>query len=517
MESASLQPPTHPRFGEIPLPNHPRGGGGGGFHRRAHSETFISLHDGLLLDSDPDFEIPDIDLSSFSDDTVSADSGAPLAARPDPPAATEARQRQVPGVHFRSLSVDTSFFEGMSFQEPASGGIGAPGSEKRGHHRRSGSMDGATSAFQGESAPPFSDFAKKAMPSDKLAELALIDPKRAKRPGNSVLQVSCWILANRRSAARSKERKIHYTTELEQKIQALQIDATTLSAQLTHFQMQQPPPRNISTANSLDIRIFHTSKLPIEDRMLKRKRGEQMLRHLHMDAHFKCMMLSNSDALPFMTNYPFSWIVEAVCGHILHSLESIPLEVDLASSFCFSTNPLYFCLEASNMFFLNLESSDLSSVNAGNSALTSSVQCSFLHACGNFGLPSTLVVLHGVTYHCFILDYRDSTSLTAENRELKLRLQAMEQQSKLREALNEALREEVQRLKNQIGEVPNANGNHFRTNSLRSMANYPAHREELPRQNTHLSQHIYSSQAAQVPSNGQQLSDQSLIDLVDLM
>ncbi|XP_042385231.1 transcription factor VIP1-like [Zingiber officinale] len=337
MESASLQPPTHPRFGEIPLPNHPRGGGGGGFHRRAHSETFISLHDGLLLDSDPDFEIPDIDLSSFSDDTVSADSGAPLAARPDPPAATEARQRQVPGVHFRSLSVDTSFFEGMSFQEPASGGIGAPGSEKRGHHRRSGSMDGATSAFQGESAPPFSDFAKKAMPSDKLAELALIDPKRAKR-----------ILANRRSAARSKERKIHYTTELEQKIQALQIDATTLSAQLTHFQ-------------------------------------------------------------------------------------------------------------------------------------------------------------------------RDSTSLTAENRELKLRLQAMEQQSKLREALNEALREEVQRLKNQIGEVPNANGNHFRTNSLRSMANYPAHREELPRQNTHLSQHIYSSQAAQVPSNGQQLSDQSLIDLVDLM
>ncbi|XP_042379261.1 transcription factor VIP1-like [Zingiber officinale] len=339
MESASLQPPTHPRFGEIPLPNHPRGGGGGGggFHRRAHSETFISLHDGLLLDSEPDFEIPDIDFSSFSDDTVSADSGAPLAARPDPPAATEARQRQVPGVHFRSLSVDTSFFEGMSFQEPASGGIGAPGSEKRGHHRRSGSMDGATSAFQGESALPFPDFAKKAMPSDKLAELALIDPKRAKR-----------ILANRRSAARSKERKIHYTTELEQKIQALQIDATTLSAQLTHFQ-------------------------------------------------------------------------------------------------------------------------------------------------------------------------RDSTSLTAENRELKLRLQAMEQQSKLREALNEALREEVQRLKNQIGEVPNANGNHFRTNSLRSMANYPAHREELPRQNTHLSQHIYSSQAAQVPSNGQQLSDQSLIDLVDLM
>ncbi|XP_074583060.1 transcription factor VIP1-like [Curcuma longa] len=328
MEPAGLQPPTHPRFGEIPLPNHPRGGGGGGGHRRAHSETFISLHDGLLLDSDLDFEIPDIDFSSFSDDTVSADSGAPMASRPDAPAATEACQRQVPGVHFRSLSVGTSFFEGISFQEPESVGRGAPGSEKRGHHRRSGSMDGATSSFQGESAPPFPDFTKKAMPSNKLAELALLDPKRAKR-----------ILANRQSAARSKERKIHYTTELEQKIQALQTDATTLSAQLTHFQ-------------------------------------------------------------------------------------------------------------------------------------------------------------------------RDSTGLTAENRELKLRLQAMEQQSKLREALNEALREEIQRLKKQIGEVPNANGNHFRTTSQRSVANYPARREELPRQNTHL---------AQVPPNGQQLSDQSLMDLMDLI
>ncbi|KAH9605710.1 hypothetical protein KSS87_007719 [Heliosperma pusillum] len=67
--------------------------------------------------------------------------------------------------------------------------------------------------------------AKKAMPPDKLAELWTIDPKRAKR-----------ILANRQSAARSKERKARYIIELERKVQNLQTEATTLSAQLTLYQ-----------------------------------------------------------------------------------------------------------------------------------------------------------------------------------------------------------------------------------------------------------------------------------------
>ncbi|KAL9232540.1 hypothetical protein vseg_007643 [Gypsophila vaccaria] len=67
--------------------------------------------------------------------------------------------------------------------------------------------------------------AKKAMPPDKLAELWTIDPKRAKR-----------ILANRQSAARSKERKARYILDLERKVQTLQTEATTLSAQLTLFQ-----------------------------------------------------------------------------------------------------------------------------------------------------------------------------------------------------------------------------------------------------------------------------------------
>lgn len=45
------------------------------------------------------------------------------------------------------------------------------------------------------------------------------------------------ILANRQSAARSKERKTRYTSELERKVQTLQTEATTLSAQVTMLQV----------------------------------------------------------------------------------------------------------------------------------------------------------------------------------------------------------------------------------------------------------------------------------------
>lgn len=47
------------------------------------------------------------------------------------------------------------------------------------------------------------------------------------------------ILANRQSAARSKERKIRYTSELERKVQTLQTEATTLSAQVTILQVKK--------------------------------------------------------------------------------------------------------------------------------------------------------------------------------------------------------------------------------------------------------------------------------------
>ncbi|KAJ1421662.1 Basic-leucine zipper domain [Sesbania bispinosa] len=66
---------------------------------------------------------------------------------------------------------------------------------------------------------------KKIMENDKLAEIAVSDPKRAKR-----------ILANRQSAARSKERKMRYIAELEHKVQTLQTETTTLSTQFTKLQ-----------------------------------------------------------------------------------------------------------------------------------------------------------------------------------------------------------------------------------------------------------------------------------------
>lgn len=50
-------------------------------------------------------------------------------------------------------------------------------------------------------------------------------------------ELFCRILANRQSAARSKERKVRYTSELERKVQTLQTEATTLSAQITVLQV----------------------------------------------------------------------------------------------------------------------------------------------------------------------------------------------------------------------------------------------------------------------------------------
>lgn len=46
------------------------------------------------------------------------------------------------------------------------------------------------------------------------------------------------IWANRQSAARSKERKMRYIAELERKVQTLQTEATSLSAQLTLLQVK---------------------------------------------------------------------------------------------------------------------------------------------------------------------------------------------------------------------------------------------------------------------------------------
>ncbi|KAL3513869.1 hypothetical protein ACH5RR_026586 [Cinchona calisaya] len=261
-------------------------------HRRAQSETFsrfLDLDDDILLDDVVVFDLPVPSLSSDSTPLQPAkgnSSNNESGRAPPQPARLHEK------THFRSLSVDADFFEGLNFgassSSSADGGAGgglaaAAGGPVGPRHRHSSSMDGSSfaSAMTASFEAMMVDSDKKAAGADRLQELALIDPKRAKR-----------ILANRQSAARSKERKVRYTNELERKVQTLQTEATTLSAQVTMLQ-------------------------------------------------------------------------------------------------------------------------------------------------------------------------RDTTGLTVENKELKLRLQAMEQQAHLRDALNEALREEVQRLKITASQIPTANGNNF--------------------------------------------------------
>ncbi|TMW94869.1 hypothetical protein EJD97_009679 [Solanum chilense] len=189
----------------------------GARHRRAQSETFFrfpSFDDDMLLDdvvSDFSLDVQAPTLMQPANSPDSSSTGPALSAGPS--------DNPKPLAHYRSLSVDADFFDGLDF-----GGVPTDkklmGSEPR--HRHSNSMDGSfdTSLFESESIS-----VKKAMAPDRLAELSLIDPKRAKR-----------ILANRQSAARSKERKTRYTSELERKVQTLQTEATTLSAQITVLQ-----------------------------------------------------------------------------------------------------------------------------------------------------------------------------------------------------------------------------------------------------------------------------------------
>ncbi|ESW14039.1 hypothetical protein PHAVU_008G247800 [Phaseolus vulgaris] len=168
---------------------------GGTHHRRAHSEVSFRLPDDMmdLSPSDP-----------FAGGSSTA-SMEEIGSEDD----------------LFSTYIDVDKLGGANGSGAAGNGVDPTGdrekSPARARHRHSSSVD--DSSF-GEIME-----AKKAMPPDKLAELWTVDPKRAKR-----------ILANRQSAARSKERKARYIQELERKVQTLQTEATTLSAQLTLYQ-----------------------------------------------------------------------------------------------------------------------------------------------------------------------------------------------------------------------------------------------------------------------------------------
>ncbi|KAL5569631.1 hypothetical protein UlMin_026206 [Ulmus minor] len=168
----------------------------GSHHRRSQSEVQYRIQDDLDLLSDPfDGPSPSFDELGSEDDLFCS---------------------------YMDIEKFGSKLEDSAPKPDNAGGSeggGDEGGEKmaRPRHRHSNSVDGSSSLDTID--------AKKAMAPEKLAELWTIDPKRAKR-----------ILANRQSAARSKERKARYMSELERKVQTLQTEATTLSAQLTLFQ-----------------------------------------------------------------------------------------------------------------------------------------------------------------------------------------------------------------------------------------------------------------------------------------
>ncbi|CAA2977680.1 probable transcription factor 21 [Olea europaea subsp. europaea] len=188
-------------------------------HRRAHSEI-LTLPDDITFDSDLGV-VGGLDGPTFSDETEEDLLSMYLDMdKFNSSSATSSYQMD-----------DTSSSIPASAQvNPSADSMAAALSEKpRVRHQHSQSMDGSTTikpemllSGLDESSSAES---KKAMSAAKLAELALIDPKRAKR-----------IWANRQSAARSKERKMRYIAELERKIQAMQAEAMSLSAQLTVLQ-----------------------------------------------------------------------------------------------------------------------------------------------------------------------------------------------------------------------------------------------------------------------------------------
>ncbi|KAM1481883.1 hypothetical protein ACFXTO_034257 [Malus domestica] len=209
----------------------------GSHHRRAHSDTSFRIpnFDDLLLFDPSDLDLSclpsptllprggnssnnNIPMSLDSDDSSEGQPPNPFSSTPKPAASSGSTAT---AAHLRSLSVDSDFFDGLGLGD--SGREVSGGQRSGSHHRHSSSMDG--SSFDADSSVMTLNGFKKSVAPERLAELSLIDPKRAKR-----------ILANRQSAARSKERKVRYTNELERKVQTLQTEATTLSAQVTLLQ-----------------------------------------------------------------------------------------------------------------------------------------------------------------------------------------------------------------------------------------------------------------------------------------
>ncbi|KAG5111415.1 hypothetical protein JHK82_040638 [Glycine max] len=294
---------------------------GGPHHRRAHSEVSFRLPDDMmdLSQSDP-----------FAGGSSTA-SMEEIGSEDD----------------LFSTYIDVDKLGGANGSGAAGNGADPTGetekSPARPRHRHSSSVD-------------FGEImdAKKAMPPDKLAELWTIDPKRAKSICCGFDFVYCYshggggvtnrILANRQSAARSKERKARYIQELERKVQTLQTEATTLSAQLTLYQRDTT---GLSTENTelklrlqameqqAQLRDALNEALKKEVERLKVATGEMMSHTDSFNLGMHLMPFSGSNFVPIppqsgpsghqnMQMPPFGLTPSTMPSHLLHQTSSHP-------------------------------------------------------------------------------------------------------------------------------------------------------------------------------------------------
>ncbi|KAM0946527.1 putative transcription factor bZIP family [Dioscorea sansibarensis] len=178
-------------------------------HRRAHSEN-LGFQDGFRFDGElrvvgsgadgPSSDDTDEDVFAMFIDAEKLEADLPTAA-------------EVSAIKSADVAVAAS-------KRPA-----------RIRHQRSLSAEGSSAmraeTVVGRNRGSTRVEAKRAISPEQLEELAVVDPKRAKR-----------IWANRQSAARSKEKKMRYIQELEMRLQALQAEAAALSAELSMLQRE---------------------------------------------------------------------------------------------------------------------------------------------------------------------------------------------------------------------------------------------------------------------------------------
>ncbi|KAH7833338.1 hypothetical protein Vadar_005254 [Vaccinium darrowii] len=117
---------------------------------------------------------------------------------------------------------------GANLMEQGGGGGGELENYNNVDHGKSGLLEGSSERNEKNK--------KRGVPRYNLAEIWPEDPDRAKR-----------LLEGRQYMARSREKKVRYVSELEEKAQFLEFEATNLSAQLITYQRDK---RGLTTENA---------------------------------------------------------------------------------------------------------------------------------------------------------------------------------------------------------------------------------------------------------------------------